>query len=489
MKKTKTFAKKTKKQPPKMALSKGPGTVIGLEVHVQLDTKSKLFCGCTTKGVEPNTATCEICLGFPGSKPMLNRAAVHMAVKTALALNCKLNRSFFFSRKTYFYPDLAKNFQTTQFESPVGVGGFVQLPGLRVELQRVHLEEDPAALVHEGSVSQSQFSLVDYNRSGIPLVEIVTAPCMSSPGQARDFLNALLVTLEYIGVFDQKNSTLKVDANISLEGGERVEIKNILGFRSVEKALLSEEKRQLAAFSKKEKIVRETRGFDEKTQGTFSLRKKETDEDYGYIFDPDLPIVVLDEKLVELLRSSIPELFSQKAERFSKKLGLSDYDAKVIASNPALSALFEQVILRVSVPVAARFFSRELLAIVNYNNLSLKGLNLSASEIAGLLEMLEKGTVSEKNAKEAMIKYAVEGLPPKEFLEKNGLLMDLKGSDAEKIVEEILKENPQAVLDLKKGEKKALNFLLGLVMRKSKGKTSAKEAQKLIEEKILHRKN
>src|SRR3989344_4295540 len=237
--------------------------VIGLEIHIQLDTESKLFCSCPTRAsAGPNTAVCEVCLGMPGSKPVLNKKAVDYALMVALALNCRANREFFFSRKTYFYPDLAKNYQTTQYEVPVGEAGFLEVDGKRVRIRRVHLEEDPASLVHEGGVGKSAYSLVDYNRSGIPLVEIVTEPDMESPAQARRFLDTLLTTLNYLGVYAHGESVLKADCNISLKGGERVEVKNVTGFRAVEDALEAEFARQKVAVAAGERIVQHTRGFD-----------------------------------------------------------------------------------------------------------------------------------------------------------------------------------------------------------------------------------
>ncbi len=458
--------------------------IIGLEVHVQLNTKSKLFCGCATSSTEPNSSVCEVCLGFPGSKPMLNRQAVLMAVRCAMALNCKINREFFFSRKTYFYPDLAKNYQITQYEAPIGVDGSLMISSKKVELSRVHLEEDPAALVHEQGLGSSNYSLVDYNRSGVPLVEIVTSPCLSSPSEAREFLNALSILLDYLDVFDSMDSVLKVDANISITGGERVEIKNILGFKSVEKALEVELERQKKAMHKNEKIVRETRGFDEKNLATFSLRKKETEEDYGYIFDPDLPIVYVDDSLYSELKSSIPELFEEKKKRFMSKFGLSENDAFVIASNKQFSALFEGTVRRAKVDVAARFFAREMLGILNYNNLALSDVNFEQDALGDLLELLEKGSVSEKNAKEALIKYALENVKPLDFLKKNNLLLDLSSGDVEKAVKEVLSANPSAVSDLKQGNQKAMNFILGLVMKKTQAKADAREVKKIVEVQI-----
>ena len=459
--------------------------IIGLETHVQLNTMSKLFCGCKTQAVEPNTATCPVCLGHPGAKPVLNKAAVGMALKIALALNCKINPEFFFSRKTYFYPDMAKNFQITQYEVPLGENGHVVLSsGKKILIQRIHLEEDPAALVHEEGMQSSSFSLVDYNRSGLPLVEIVTTPCIESAAQAREYLNALLGILGYLDVFVLGKNSLKADANISIGGGERVEVKNVTGFKAVEAALSFEEKRQKSLAGEGKKIVRETRGFDEANQSTFSLRSKETEEDYGYIFEPDIPKIVVSQEWLAELNKSLPELPEQKARRFQKQFNLPDFEAKVICSDRELSTIFEESAKKVEPVFAARFLARELLGTLNYNSLSLNELGLKAPEIIRLLELLSSGNVSEKNAKLALIKYATEKIVPSEFLGKNNLLIDVTGGDVEKIVEKILAKNPQALLDVKAGKEKAMNFLVGLAMRETKGKAQPREIQKIIKGKI-----
>ncbi len=460
-------------------------TVIGLETHVQLNTKSKLFCGCTTDAVEPNTATCTVCLGHPGSKPVLNKAALEMALRVAIALNCKINSEFFFSRKTYFYPDLAKNFQITQYEVPIGENGFVILPsGKKIRITRVHLEEDPAALVHESGMQSSSFSLVDYNRSGIPLIEIVSEPDLQSPAEAREYLNALLSVLDYLDVFVLGKQALKADANLSLKGSERVEIKNVTGFKAVEQALSSEEKRQRALLESGKKVLRETRGFDDQTLSTFSLREKETEADYGYVLEPDLPRVFVDKKWLDSLKVSIPELAHQMAARFEKQFKISRAEANVLCSDKALADLFVQSTKTVDAVLAARFLSRELLAILNHDNLVLKELALDSKEVSFLLKLLQEQKVSEKNAKEAMIKYANQHISPKEFLEKNNLLKDLGEKELLKTVESVLAKNEAALQELKSGNKKALNFLVGLVMRETKGKAEAREIQKIIEDMI-----
>jgi len=462
-------------------------TMVGLECHVQLATESKLFCGCPVVAEEPNSACCPVCLGHPGSKPVLNAKALLYAVKVALAMNCKVNGEFFFSRKTYFYPDMAKDFQITQYEIPVGVNGFVNLPsGKKVRIRRVHLEEDPAALVHEGGVGESDYCLVDYNRSGVPLVEVVTEPDMDSPQDARDFLDQLTTVLSYLQVYSPATGTLKADTNISIWGHPRVEVKNVNGKRGVEKALVFEIARQRNLLLHNQEAVRETRAFDEKTQTTKSLRTKETEEDYGYIFEPDLTAIALGQAEVEKIRSSLPELHESKARRFVKQFGLDEYTAGVLTRNYSLSKIFSSVVEKdkIAPDAAAKFLTRELMAVVNRNSLDLDALELDAAEVSSLLKMFLGGSITEKVAKEAIIAYLTKGIKPTDFIEKHGLAKDMGNSEIMPIVEKVLAANPKAVADLKAGNNKTLNFLVGQVMRLTKAKAEPRVVQGLIEKKI-----
>ncbi len=459
--------------------------IIGLEVHVHLNTKSKLFCGCTTKEGPPNSNTCPICLGMPGSKPFLNEKAVEFAVKAALALNCTVNPNFFFSRKTYFYPDMAKNFQITQYELPIGEKGFVKLrSGKKVEIQRLHLEEDPASLVHEEGMEKSEHVLVDYNRSGFPMIEVVTSPCLESAEEAREFLNELQTIMDYLGIFVQGQDLLKADANISLKGGERVEIKNISSFKGVEKALGLEilRQRNLQKFGKK--VERETRGFDSDSGTTKLLRTKESEDDYGYIAEPDIPRIVLEDRQVSKWRSELPELHSQRSQRFAKEFHIDEKVADVLVSDKALAGLFESVAKKVSPKLAAQFLSRELLAVLNHDNLSLRDTELKEKDVVNLLELLEVSKISEKSAKETLIKMVLEKVEPVSFIEKQGWLVSFNENDIETLAEEVLKENSKAVEDFKKGDSKALNFLVGQVLRKSKGKANPRKVQEWLEKKL-----
>ena len=456
-------------------------TVIGLEVHVQLATASKLFCSCPTKSAEPNSACCEICLGMPGSKPSINKKAIDYALMIALALDCRINKEFFFSRKTYFYPDMAKDFQITQYEVPLGEKGFLEVNGKRIGITRVHLEEDPASLVHEKGMRSSSYCLVDYNRSGIPLAEIVSDPDMRSPEEARAFLNELVKILKYLEVFIPGENVLKADANLSLEGGERVEIKNITGRKAIEDALFSEEKRQR---SSTEKIKRETRAWDSESCSTYSLRSKETEADYGYIFEPDLTKFVVEKEWLEELKKKMPELHSQKSNKFVKQYGLDKYTADVLSNEKALGDLFEEVAKEADVNLAASFLTRELLAIANRAGKQVKELKLEAKELSSLVNLLSENKVSEKVAKQAAIIYVTKGTSPIDFIEKEGLLKDLDSSSLENAVKKVLEANKQAFKDLKKGEQKSMNFLVGAVMKETRGKADARKVQELIKGKI-----
>ncbi|MBI4451032.1 Asp-tRNA(Asn)/Glu-tRNA(Gln) amidotransferase subunit GatB [Candidatus Woesearchaeota archaeon] len=434
---------------------------IGLEIHVQLNTKTKLFCACATKAGEPNARTCPVCLGHPGSKPVLNKAALDAALRIALALDFRIAERMRFARKTYFYPDLAKNFQITQYDEPLGKQGSLLLSsGARVELTRVHVEEDPASLQHAGAVT-----LVDYNRSGIPLVEIVTEPVLESPEQAREFMNALLNILLYLDVFDPEQGIIKADANVSVAktGFTRVEIKNVSGFKEIHRALDYEIRRQQS-----HEVVRETRGWNADEGLTYSMRSKETEEDYGYINEPDLPDILIDNAWVELTRNSIPELPKQKAERWVKALGLDPTDSAVIASDKALSESFERIIKTVNPILASKWYRRDVLKVLKDSGKSIGDIN--EKHLQELLELVQAGTITDKVAKELLVKMVEKDFSPKEAVAKQGLAAVGDEAQIRAWCQEAIRENPDAVKDYAAGEVKSFNFLVGQVMKKSKGK-------------------
>ncbi len=463
--------------------------VIGLEVHVQLNTKTKLFCPCPSDAKEPNSACCPTCLGMPGSKPSLNKKAMEYALKVALALGCRINKEFYFSRKTYFYPDLAKNYQITQYEVPFAEKGKIVLKGGKaVKLTRIHLEEDPASLVHEQGIGSSQYCLVDYNRSGIPLVEIVTEPCMESAEEAREFLNSLLATLEYLGVFEQGKNAMKCDANISIKGNEKAEVKNITSFKGVEKAIQFEIQRQKKLVAGGKKTERQTRGFDEKSGKTVFQRSKETEDDYGYIFEPDLPMFTVNEKQLDAIRNSIPELSPAKAARLEKQYKIPFEHAEVLSSSKMLADLFEKTAKNCRPETAAAFLRRELLAVLNRSGKTLQSAGLSPKELSHLFRMFDEGKVNEKTVKEALINQVKTGVSPREFVKKNDLIKDMNESKVGEICEKTMVENKDAVKDYLSGEKKAFNFLVGMAMREARGKAEPRQIQKTMLQKLESKK-
>ncbi len=455
--------------------------IIGLEIHTYLNTKTKLLCGCSTQQKkEPNTSCCPICLGHPGSKPVMNEKAIELAAKIGLALDCELNREFFFSRKTYFYPDLASNYQITQNETPIAKKGFLLVNGKKIRIRRAHIENDPAAIIHPNGIKESSYCLVDYNRSGLPLVEIVTEPDLKNAKEAREFLNALENTLSYLDVI-MPDTTLKIDCNISINGGARVEIKNVSGFAAAEKALNFEILRQKRELRMNKKIEQHTRIFNSETGMTVMARKKETEEDYGYIFEPDLVKIVLEEDEIQRIKESMPELPQQRIQRLVKTYGITENESIVLCSQKKLAELFEQTAKKTNPKIASKIFTREILAILNHDSLSLKDVEINVEKICELVQLLDEKKVSDKNAKQSLINYiSGDKTPPKEFLEKNNLLISEK-INLEEIIQQVLDENKSAVEDYKNGNKKSFNFLFGIIMKKTMGKASPEE----VKEKLL----
>ncbi|MDD4250912.1 MAG: Asp-tRNA(Asn)/Glu-tRNA(Gln) amidotransferase subunit GatB [Candidatus ainarchaeum sp.] len=460
--------------------------MIGLEVHTYLHTKSKLFCSCGTDIIEsiPNSHCCPICLGHPGSKPVLNAKAVELAIKVGLALNCKINKDFFFSRKTYFYPDMSSNYQITQYEVPVAEKGFIMLGEKKIRITRAHLEMDPAALVHPQGLGKSNYSLIDYNRCGFALLEIVTEPDMVSPSEAREFLNTLENILSYLKVL-MPNTTMKTDCNISINGGARVEIKNVSGFAAAEKALSFELLRQKQYERMNKKIEQQTRLFNAVTGQTMESRKKETADDYGYIFDPDLVKISLDEEQINKIKESMPELPLQKKQRFVNEYGISDYESSVLCNDLKLSELFEMLAKKqADIKITANLLTRDLLSILNHDSLKLVEIQLDVNKIFDLINLVKLGKVSDMNVKKSLINY-ISGnkISPIEFLTKNNLLVN-ENMDIDLIIKRIVENNLSAIKDYKNGNEKVLNFLAGLIMRETKGSARIDVVLEKLKQKI-----
>src|SRR3989344_926140 len=442
---------------------------IGIECHIQLETKTKLFCSCPTSGKDiPNSRTCEICAGFPGSKPTLNKEAVNQALKVALALSCKISNEMFFSRKSYFYPDLAKNFQISQYEIPLATLGNLE----NIKIRRIHLEEDPGRLIHKNT-----YTLIDYNRSGIPLIEVVTEPDFKSPEEVRLFLNKLTLILEYLNVYSRKNeNTARTDANLSVENGQRVEIKNITGIKEVEKALTYE----LRVQEKEPAKIQQTKAWDAEKQITFLLRTKESEEDYGYIFEPDLTKIEITQEQIKNIKKTLPELADQKISRFIKQYKIPKADAQVIASELILAELFEKIIEKISPTLAAKWVRRELLRVLHYNKKTLEQVKIDEKHMIELLELVESKQITDATAKKLLEQLIEKPFSPKEHVKKQDLKVISTEKDLENHCKQAIKENPQAVNDYKQGKEEALHFITGSVMRKTKGKADPKTVKEIL---------
>ncbi len=458
--------------------------VIGLEVHAELKTKTKLFCSCARTGDDaPNSRTCPVCLGHPGSKPVLNRRAVGHALKLALAVGSKVSTQLMFSRKSYFYPDMSKNYQISQYEIPLGTGGSIRLSsGREIGLVRIHMEEDPASLVHPAGMHKSGHVLVDYNRSGNPLAEIVTEPQLSSPGEARDFMKQLISILRYLDIFDQDDAVIKADANVSIKesGYVRVEIKNITGFKEIERALSYEVSRQKKEVREGKKLIQETRSWDSALGITRPLRTKETEEDYGYIFDPDLVITRITKDMIEQARESLPELAHQKTARFVKEYGLPKDDAAIISSQLEAAELYEKVAREVDPKLAAKWLRRELARVMNYNNLDFVDLEIDETHLIDLLDLVEKKEITENVAQKLLEKLVEKPFNVRDYVDKEGLKTVSDSGELEKFCKKAVDANKKAVEEFKAGNVKSLNFLIGQVMRETKGTADPAEVRKLI---------
>ena len=461
--------------------------VIGLEIHVQLETESKLFCGCSndSEGVEPNGNTCPICLGFPGAKPKANRRAVEHAVKIARALDCEVQPRFYFSRKSYFYPDMPKNFQISQYEIPLALGGHLLLDDRRIGITRVHMEEDPARLVHVGgSISSSLYTLIDHNRSGVPLVEIVTEPDLTSSREARLFLQKLSLILEHLGVYDPgREGGLRVDANVSLEGGQRVEVKNITGFRAVEDALNYEIIRQESMANMGISVERETRHYDAESNTTSTLRRKEQEEDYGYITEPDLVRIDVDDAWVARLESEMPELPDARIQRYVEEYGIPQFQAGIIVNTSLnLSRFFEESVSLFPKPeMVVNWIVTFLLKSLNFEGINLKESKVKPETYVELLELIEEGIITERLARELIKEYVSTGESPRALVERRGLASAGR-DELREAIKGVLSDDRKAVADYQAGQARALDYLLGQVLRRIRARGDPVEVKRLIKE-------
>jgi len=467
-------------------------TVIGLEVHVELLTDSKMFCGCSTEfGGEPNTQVCPVCLGLPGALPVVNEKAIRLGIKTAIAMNCHINQTFIFVRKSYFYPDLPKNFQISQYRDPVAFDGYLDVNGKKIEITRIHLEEDTGKLIHDERTGS--WSCIDFNRSGIPLMEIVTEPEISSPEEAENFLQKLKRLISYIGVSDciMEEGSLRCDANISvkrksdLKLGTKVEVKNMNSFRAVRRALSYEQQRIIESLKSNQPVIQETRLWNESLQITEGMRTKEEAHDYRYFPEPDLLPFQTGADLIKQTESEIGELPDAREKRFRQNYALSPYDSEILTAEKSIADYFEKALNFYNKPKQiANWIETELLGLLKENRCSADECKLSPEFFAKIVRMVNEGTISGTAGKSLLKEIFSTNQNPELLVREKNLAQISDKEEIEKIVKEVIEQNQQAVADYKSGKTQALGFLVGQVIRKSQNKANPNIARKILQEKL-----
>jgi len=473
----------------------GYETVIGLEVHAELSTDSKIFCDCSTSfGAPPNTHTCPICLGHPGVLPVVNKQAVEFAIKAALALNCEISTETKFDRKNYFYPDLPKAYQISQYDKPIGKNGWIEIEvegkKKKIRINRLHLEEDAGKSTH------SEFgdgTLVDFNRVGVPLIEIVSEADMRSPEEARAYLEKLKAIIQYTGVSDVKmeEGSLRCDANISLrpEGqkafGTKTELKNMNTFKGVQRALEYEVRRQTRVLKSGENVVQETLRWNEEKGITVSMRSKEEAHDYRYFPDPDLVDMIIDQDWIDRIRAELPELPDARKKRYIEQYELSDYDAEILTSSKAMADFFEATLeYTKDAKAVANWIMGDLLRHLNEEGIELEESKVNPKLLGEMVQMIEKGTISGKIGKTVFKEMLQSGKDPQTIVKGKGLVQITDEAALAKIVQTVIENNPKSVEDYRSGKQQAIGFLVGQVMKETKGKANPQIVNKLIKEKI-----
>jgi len=489
---------------------------VGLEIHSELNTKTKMFCGCRNnpKAEIPNSEICPICMGHPGTLPVINKEAVKKVIKTGLALNCQIPAYVKFERKNYFYPDLPKGYQISQYDKPFCIGGYLEIPKFKkIQIRQVHLEEDTGSLVHP---EKADYSLVDFNRAGIPLMELVTEPDLRSAKEARKFAEELQLILRYLNVSnaDMEKGEMRVEANISLQPqmsnvkcqmsklGTKVEIKNLNSFKALEKAIEYEIKRQGKVLNSGKKVIQETRGWDDVKGATISQREKEGAKDYRYFPEPDLPSLSISQELIDEIRAEIPELPQQRKERFKKEYNLSIREVEVFIKDKDFGEYFEKVISEleqwakeIMPEVVQKNFLRLTKICANYMLTDLQGLLKEAphhffqksggglitpENFAEFIVLIYEGKISSRIAKMVLTEMFSTGADPSHIIEIKGLSQITDEAEIEKIVKEVLSKNQKAVQDFKKGKANALQFLIGQIMQETRGKASPQLVNKIL---------
>ena len=472
--------------------------VIGLEVHAQLLTQSKIFCGCsTTFGKEPNTLTCPVCTGQPGSLPVVNRKAVEFAIKLGLATSCRIAPYSLFARKNYFYPDLPKGYQISMYEYPLAENGFIEVfvqgQRKRIKIIRIHMEEDAGKLKHGETPETAPFSYVDFNRTGVPLVEIVSGPDIRSPQEAGDYLRKLRSILQYLEICtgNMEEGSFRCDANVSVrpkgrnEFGTRTELKNMNSFRHVEKALEYEIKRQISILEDREEVIQETRLWDANQGITVSMRGKEEAHDYRYFPDPDLVPLRVEGTWIEEIRKGLPELPDQKKERFVRDYKIPEYDAEILTSTKDMAFYFEEGVRLFPEPkTVSNWMMGELLRELNRDEREIDQCPVTPQHLAEMLAMIEEGTISGKIAKDVFEEMYRTGERPTRIVKDKGWIQILDTGEIERTIQRVMETHPKLVEDYQKGKEKLFGFFVGEVMKETKGKANPKLVNELLSKKL-----
>ena len=472
--------------------------VIGLEIHAQLLTRTKIFCGCSTAfGAPPNSQVCPVCLGLPGALPVLNRRAVDFALKAALALGCEIQAESIFARKNYFYPDLPKGYQISQYERPLALGGGLEISvngtRKRVGLTRIHMEEDAGKSLHEGFPDSDRRTYIDLNRSGVPLIEIVTEPDMRSAAEAAEFFSRLRDVLVWLGVNDgnMEEGSVRCDANVSVRPagqekfGTKAEVKNVNSFKYLEKALEYEIERQTALLREGGRVVQETRLFDSSSGRTFSMRSKEEAHDYRYFPEPDLPPLVVDEARVAAVHGTMPELPEARRQRFVATYGIPEYDAGVLTQSAALADYFEKAAAAAgNAKGASNWIMGEVSRVMNERRIGIAEFPVSADALAGLVQLVDKGTISSAIAKDVLARMIDSGRSARAIVEAEGLAQIGDESAIVNAIRDVLARHSDTVAQYRGGKQQTFGFLVGQVMKATGGKANPKLANQLLKREL-----
>lgn len=479
--------------------------VIGLEVHAELDTKTKMFCSCPVVDVitaEPNTAVCPICAGMPGTLPVINQQAVEYALRVALALQCEINLTSIFARKNYFYPDLPKGYQISQYEQPLAVNGkltiFTSQGEKVVHIRRVHMEEDTGKLTHIHN-EEGSYSLVDLNRAGVPLLEIVTEPDMHTAEEVRAYATALRSLLQYLEVNtgDMEKGKLRIEPNVSVrpinskELGTRTEIKNLNSFRVLEQSVAYEIKRQSALLEQGKPVIQQTLGWNLKTAVTVPQRSKEEAHDYRYFPEPDLPPLILDPAWVDTIKETIPELPDAKQKRFVKEYGLNEYDSNILTSERSVANFFEEILKTtpdISPKAAANWITGDLFGLIKQFGKSIDEIKISPASLGQLIQMVDRGEINQTTAKSVLTEMFKSGKSPISIVKQQGLQQITDTNKISKIVDQVLADNPEQLQAYFGGKETIAKWLLGQVMRATKGKANVATVQSILEKKLTSQK-